>query len=394
MESTNSIDTQEHLEPIIYICAECGNDLAVQPTQTVRCRNCGTKPDENMTKLSDTVEQVERLKQLVEKFLATDDDNLLGMYEEYQQFKGMLNNLLSTVAKYRIQLQDTDEQKAIFGPKTRQIVEQLVRHYDKVYEVDEEQLVPRFLEVEQVNALLARQTQESEDEEADVDKISILEETKENLKKIEQAKLVQQTGQQRQIDLSNLQDGDSGVMDPFYCVQQVYKNDPAVVLEDILAEMHDHDTEMFLPVLGNVANLISQISKHPDNLTQRVLRLNNEKLYEDFIQYPKAVALLKYARFKLKHSDDIKEILIQLGLENMKDEYFLYLQEPDMFGDYRAWKEWIDFLGTTSHTLEDVITQYKSVLRRNRAAKRNTLEEALVLAGCRCPSKNEEKTLE
>lgn len=43
MDSLGAIDGQDHIEPIIYICAECGNDLAVQPTQTVRCRNCGSR---------------------------------------------------------------------------------------------------------------------------------------------------------------------------------------------------------------------------------------------------------------------------------------------------------------------------------------------------------------
>lgn len=96
----------------------------------------------------------EGLKELVEKFLACDEDDLLDMYEEYQQFKGLLADLLSTIARYRLQLHSTDETIVFFGPKTRKVVEELVRHYDKVYEIDEH-LVARFLEVERVNAILA-----------------------------------------------------------------------------------------------------------------------------------------------------------------------------------------------------------------------------------------------
>ncbi|EKX72035.1 DNA-directed RNA polymerases I, II, and III 7.7 kD polypeptide, putative [Theileria equi strain WA] len=33
----------DSVEPITYICGECGNDIALQPTAAVRCRNCGSR---------------------------------------------------------------------------------------------------------------------------------------------------------------------------------------------------------------------------------------------------------------------------------------------------------------------------------------------------------------
>nr|BAN65461.1 hypothetical protein [Babesia bovis] len=336
-----------------------------------------------MTKLSDTVDQIENLKKYVEHFLATNDDELIGMYSEYQVFKKLLSSLLPVVGKYRLELNVPDD-KVIFGPKTRQIVEQLIRHYDKVYEIDEEVLSSRFLEVEQVHDILAREAQDS-GEEAEVRGMSIIEETKEDLKRIERAKEVSKVVLPP-ADFSNIQDSDREVNDPFYIVQQVYKTEPAVVLEKVVAQLHEDNPDGFLQIMENVANLISQIARHPDNTTLRVLRITNEKLYQDFIQYPKAIALLKYARFKLKHGNDLREVLEQLAIGNMKDEYFLYLHEPDMFNDYRSWKEWIDFIETTNRTLEELIVQYKSVLRRRKVNDRNTLEEALLQAGCARPS--------
>ncbi|ORM42355.1 uncharacterized protein BXIN_1121 [Babesia sp. Xinjiang] len=244
------------------------------------------------------------------------------------------------------------------------------------------------------------QAEDSVDEE-DVEEVSILEETKEDLKRIELAKEKQKTGPTiRQADLSNIADEDIVTSDPFFCVQQVYKTSPALVLEDIIVDLHQELQEAFVEVLDKLATLISQISKHPDDVSLRVLRVNNEQLYKDFVQYPRAVALLKYARFKLKHGDDIKEILnqrkcsdvlehnIAVGHGSVTDEYFLYLHEPDMFGDYRSWKEWIDFLSATSITLDEIIRQYKSVTRRHKMFDRNALEEALVLSGCARPSLN------
>ncbi|GIX61669.1 RPC10 subunit of RNA polymerases I, II, and III, putative [Babesia caballi] len=329
-----------------------------------------------MTKLSETQEQVERLKKLVEKFLACDDDELLSHYEEYQEFKALLSGLLPTVAKYRIQLGATDAQKVIFGPKTRQIVEQVVRHYDKVYEIDEEQLAERFVEVEQVNAILAKQTAESLSKEEHG--ISILEETKEDLRRIELAKeLRKKDSNTIQANLSNICDEDIATADAFGCVLQVYKNYPAESLEDILVRLHSEGPDAFLQVLGGVVNLITQISKRPDELSLRLLRVNNEQLYEDIIRHRWAVALLKYARFKIKHSDEIKETLAQLGSGELSDEYFLYLHEPDMFGDYGAWKAWIDFIGETSSILEKFVHHYKSLMRLSKPVDSTIVMEAL-----------------
>ncbi|GBE59256.1 RPC10 subunit of RNA polymerases and III, putative [Babesia ovata] len=339
MEASNSIETQEHLEPIIYICAG--------------------------------------LKQQVEKFLTCDDDGLLGLYDEYVQFKALLTQLLSTVARYRIQLSSTDATKVFWGPKTRLIIETLVRHYDKVYEIDEEQLAPRFAEVERVNELLSKQATEDADED-EGEEISILEETKEDLKRIQQVKeqLKNKPGF-LQANLSDIPNQDAAVANAFYCVQQVYKNDPAVSLEDILAKLYKDDSDNFLLVLGNVSNLISQIAKHPDELQLRLLRVNNEQLYEDIIRHPGAVALLKYTRFKIKHGEELKDALTQLGFTDMSDEYFLYLNEPDMFGDYGAWKEWIDFVGSTSRLLENFTAAYKSLLRTKRSEAVDTVAEAM-----------------
>lgn len=144
----------------------------------------------------------------------------------------------------------------------------------------------------------------------------------------------------------------------------VSKLEPPLPPKNLIALYRDGE-QTFLTVLENVTNLITQISKHPDDVTQRLLRINHEKLYEDFIQYPRAVALLKYARFKIKHSDDVKEHLKDFNFNEMRDEYFLYLKEPDMFTNYSAWKEWIDFVGATSRLLNEFIVQYKSLIRGN-----------------------------
>ncbi|CDR97192.1 hypothetical protein, conserved [Babesia bigemina] len=334
-----------------------------------------------MTKLSEAQDQVERLKQQAEKFLTCDDDGLLSLYDEYVQFKALLTQLLSTVARYRIQLSSTDATKVFWGPKTRLVVETLVRHYDKVYEIDEEQLAPRFVEVERVNELLSKQAAEDVDDDDEREEFSIIQETKEDLKRIQQAKeqLKNKPGF-LQADLSNIQNQDSVVANAFYCVQQVYKNDPAVSLEDILAKLYKDDSDNFLLVLGNVSHLISQIAKHPDELQLRLLRVNNEQLYEDIIRHPAAVALLKYTRFKIKHGEEVKDALTQLGFTDISDEYFLYLNEPDMFGDYGAWKEWIDFVGSTSRLLENFTAAYKSIMRTKREDEADAVAEAMSLS--------------
>lgn len=315
-----------------------------------------------MTKLSDTQKQVERLKELVEKFLACDEDDLLDMYEEYQQFKGLLADLLSTIARYRLQLHSTDETIVFFGPKTRKVVEELVRHYDKVYEIDEH-LVARFLEVERVNAILANRAAECANDDESKG-ISILEETKQDLMRIERAKTMEKNAAQTiRANLSNIQHREIVISDALHSVQQVYRNDPATSLESILVALYQDGEQQFLTVLENVTKLITQISKHPDDVTQRLLRINHEKLFEDFIQYPRAVAMLKYARFKIKHSDDVKEHLKEFNLNEMRDEYFLYLKEPDMFTNYSTWKDWIDFIGVTNRILNEFVVQYKALTR-------------------------------
>ncbi|SIO73823.1 transcription activator, putative [Babesia microti strain RI] len=39
----NVVDTDENLEPVTYICSECGKDVVLQPVAAVRCRNCGSR---------------------------------------------------------------------------------------------------------------------------------------------------------------------------------------------------------------------------------------------------------------------------------------------------------------------------------------------------------------
>ncbi|KAK1444828.1 hypothetical protein BgAZ_107340 [Babesia gibsoni] len=334
-----------------------------------------------MTKLTDTQKDVEKLKRLVEKFLGSDDDELVGMYGEYQQFKALLNGLLSTIAKYRIQLNSNDENNVIFGPKTRKVVEELVRHYDKVYEIDEEHLVERFQEVEMVNALLNNQTADSGDDEEDNEAISILDETKQDLLRIQRAKEMSKYATNKiEAKLNGIQDSDIAISDPFYAVQQVYRNDPAVSLEDIINDIYQDNGDVFLEVLQNAANLLTQISKYPDEIGQRLIRINHDKFNEDFIRYPHAVAILKYSRFKIKHSDDVKEHLKESNLNDLKDEYFLYLKEPDMFTEYSAWKEWIDFLGATSSILQEFIVQYKLLMRVMKQQGDTIVSKAFSLA--------------
>lgn len=36
-------ENDDSAEPITYICGECGNDVALQPSAAVRCRNCGSR---------------------------------------------------------------------------------------------------------------------------------------------------------------------------------------------------------------------------------------------------------------------------------------------------------------------------------------------------------------
>ncbi|KAK2197931.1 bifunctional DNA-directed RNA polymerases I [Babesia duncani] len=75
MDST-LFNPEAGIEPIVYICGECGNDVALQPTAAVRCRNCGSRIlykkrayrgkalANTMTKLQDTINAVNRKEQI------------------------------------------------------------------------------------------------------------------------------------------------------------------------------------------------------------------------------------------------------------------------------------------------------------------------------------------
>lgn len=322
-----------------------------------------------MTKLTDTQKQVEALKRQVERFLGADDDALLGMLEEYLEFKSLLSALLSPIARYRLQLSGQGGVAVVFGPKTRKTVEELVRHYDKVFEIDEEILAPRFNEVESVKEILAKQSAEDGAEEPENWEISIAEETKQDLARMEREKQRPRNGQAIQANLDNIMNEDIVLSDPFYCVQQVYRNDPAVSLREILIGLsQDCPGPLFLEVVQKLGNLLAHIAQRPDEVTQRILRISHEKLYEDLIQYPRAVALLKYTGFKVKHSDDLQQELKQLGMTGLSNEHFLYLREPDMFNEYGSWKRWLDFVNGTSALVAEFVAQYRLRMRNAQEA--------------------------
>uniref|UniRef100_A0A3B0MU25 DNA directed RNA polymerase, 7 kDa subunit/PUB domain containing protein, putative n=1 Tax=Theileria annulata TaxID=5874 RepID=A0A3B0MU25_THEAN len=356
-------DTEDLIEPITYICGECGHDVALQPTSAVRCRNCGSR-------ILYKKRSYRELKALAEVLYSTPESKLLDVYSKFEHFKTKLNSLLSSIARYRIQLQ-ASEDNAIFGPKTLKIVQSVVSDYDKLYEIYQENLFEVFSPLEHIwNEGLNGSKDESDNTEKD-DVKSINQETKSQLNQIEEykKKLKDNIKEFEQVDFERIRNEETELSGLLNKVLKVYREDPCDNLETILCDICEAHPDEFLKIVENVANLVKEISRRPDELSLRVLRLNNEKLREDFLSHHNSVKLLKFAGFKIATTSDIQQTLsncikTNILLVNMKfdEEYFLYLHEPDMFTIYTKWRAWLDNLNYISDSLTNF---YSTMSKKN-----------------------------
>ncbi|EKX72036.1 conserved hypothetical protein [Theileria equi strain WA] len=310
-----------------------------------------------MTKLKDTLQSVEVLKELVEILYTTPEDKLIDVYDQFEFFKNELSSLLSTITRYRIEINSSDETRLTFGPKTRQTVQSLVYNYDKLYELYEEHLCPRFLPIEP----LYREKTKIVSVPSEPEK-SIEEQTRIELEQINIAKEKMKQNAVMAVDFSEIKDQDTDVDSVISRLEEVYKNHSAEDLEGVLESIHREHPEDFIKIVENINALLSEIAKRPDELNLRILRIKNLKLQEDFLQYTHSVVLLKHAKFRIVHSLEIQDQLKQVNCGEEND-FFLYMHEPDMFTFYNRWKAWLDSLTQTSNILLKFLRSYRSLLR-------------------------------
>ncbi|KAF5153073.1 PUB domain protein [Theileria parva strain Muguga] len=319
-----------------------------------------------MTKLQDTQRTIGELKELCELLYSAPESDLLELYPKFELFKTKLNALLSTVTRYRIQLHSSD---SVYGPKTLKTVEEVVSDYDKLYEIYQENLHDVFSPLTHVH----REQNSPDNEEELVKKINeetmkrideetmkrIDEETKLQLDQIEyKRKLKHDTNQQ--INFETIRDEETPLKDVLNAVLRVYREDACDNLEQVLCDIYSAHTGEFVKIVENITNLMKEISKRPDELSLRVLRINNQKLRDDFLTHYNSAKLLKFTGFKVTTTQDLQHTLKSLGM-SFGDEYFLYLHEPDMFTLYDKWRAWLDNINHVSDTLERFLTKFKKL---------------------------------
>ncbi|KAK2197930.1 bifunctional PUB-like domain superfamily/PUB domain [Babesia duncani] len=252
----------------------------------------------------------------------------------------------------------------------------------------------RFQEVEQV---LDRQ-REYQANNQDVDDhdigISILEETRRELERIAKARLLLQQEQQQKtcmINFDSIPKGKASLeTDILYNVKQIYKSHTPTDLLEILDCIYRAHADHFSSILENIIRLIREITRKPDELVFRILRLKNQKLQDDVLRYSQSVALLKYLQFQLVHAQDITQVLQDgkcsyciingaAGVEEIRDEHYLYLQEPDIETLDREWSQWLQFLVDTLNKLESFMYSFK-ILEKANSKNENIITEAFKLS--------------
>ncbi|UKJ89282.2 putative RPC10 subunit of RNA polymerases I, II, and III [Theileria orientalis] len=363
MEGFNEGD--DIVEPITYICGECGNDVALQSTAAVRCRNCGSR-------ILYKKRSYRELKALAELLYSASEDKIVEEYEKFEFFKLKLDSLLSTITRYRIQLSDSQE-KTIFGPKTLKIVNSLVSDYDKLYEAYEDHLYNIYTPIQHLYNEY-KKNKEVEQEPEKVEFKSIVEETKLNLKQIEEVKEKLKEAP-KEVNFSNIKNEDLPSNTLFDKILDIYKSEPCNDLETIVIDICNEHPDDFLKIVQNLSNLFNEISRKPDEVNLRLLRINNEKLQEDFLKYFSSAKILRYAGFRIAQTHEISDHLQKLNIKH-DDEYFLYLNEPDMFTSYNKWKDWLNRINFVSEHLKSFLSNYKR-LRRSDADLKTIVSSSL-----------------
>lgn len=314
-----------------------------------------------MTKLQDTQQSIQELKSLAEALYSTPEGRLVEEFAKFERFREELNSLLSTVARYRIQL-NAPEDEIIFGPKTLKTVEAIVEDYDKLYEIYEEHLYNIFAPMEHLYYDMLNKG-DTESEQMRV--TSIAEETKSQLKMLDEARqrLAQNEGPLK-VDFTSIQNQDCISNELHAQVLDVFKECPCDDLGQILLEIYSENEPEFERVVGNVSSLVREISRRPDEISLRILRLNNERMRSDFLCCLSSVKLLKFIGFGVRTTTDIQAHLAQLKIKP-DEEYWLYLHEPDMLALYDKWKLWFTRLNDISASLEGFLANFKRLKRSN-----------------------------
>lgn len=302
-----------------------------------------------MTRLSDTISIVEELNKRVEVFWMCPRDELISLYAEYQKFNAQLNSLMSIIAKYRYQL--AVQNPPIFGPKT-QVTVRLVDKYDKIYAFNEDQLVDAFKDVEQLayvdNIGLAQ--------EEDKQLLSIAEDTRRQLEAIEIRRNAPEPPAIRFEGVKSSLTHPNGLV-IHDSLRSLFAACPSNLQQAIPHLLHHHP-DQFPHIIAKVAQIISQVAKRPDEIANRLLRVNNQNLQADILQYTHSIALFKSLGYKLCDYAEIEPMLIQAGLGDVirgePDELYLFLAEPDVFGEFEEWKRWLERVKGDGKVLEKV----------------------------------------